>query len=739
MANVDHDDDSDDDPDYRIDIDDDEELMESVRTSAIGGILQSVRMDGRRDCDDFEAYLQRLRVRLIREVNTQMRQLHGMKIQLKIVAEYEKPNIVPQTGGALERARRMAKRRKYEQHERDKKIATIGLTSKLTVIHGVADVHRVIERTLADLRQRHIDAIQLGSGFIMRAIVSTDLLIGRHTPLAGNGVIPLPEFLARKRCIINVQNNDQRCFGYAILASQLRVEIHPERAVQYDQFFTLYGLDAVQYPVQIEDLEAVERQIGIPFNVYTYFDDQGKGRKPMYTSKTGDPQNAVDLLFWENDHVAHYAWIKSFNSFVYDLTKIERSRCFWCKRCFCHFRLETAFRKHLERCRGAEGFKCVHQLPEQGTVLKFKNVKNEERVPFVIYADFESLNVPIVNDNVDVDNSAPTDSDQAQPAHAMDVNDGDGGPNGVDHVEAADVTMTGGDAADDATTVPKDDAVSRRQQKARSRAYQEHKPISIGIKLISSIPGVLDTLPYETYTGADVSEWFLKRLIEYEDMCAKYLFDEARMVMTADDQAAFAAATVCYICDKQFGTTTSARKVRDHDHISGEYRGAAHCSCNLAKRRQRKIPVFFHNFRGFDSHLIVPALGNHKDRKLKVIAQTMEKYMQLQFGDHIVYKDSLQFMSCSLERLAANLLKSGRDGFKHLLHEFAGHSDADVDLLLRKGIYPYDYVDSEARLTETKQLPPREAFFNQLTQEECSVENYEHAKRVWTAFVNGLP
>ena len=245
---------------------------------------------------------------------------------------------------------------------------------------------------------------------------------------------------------------------------------------------------------------------------------------------------------------------------------------------------------------------------------------------------------------------------------------------------------------------------------------------------------MLDTIPYETYTGTDVAEWFLNRLIEYEDMCVKYLFDEARMVMTADDQAAFAAATVCYICDKQFGTTTSARKVRDHDHISGEYRGAAHCSCNLSKRRQRKIPVFFHNFRGFDSHLIVPALGNHKDRKLKVIAQTMEKYMQLQFGDHLVYKDSLQFMACSLERLAANLLKSGRNGFRHLLHEFAAHSDADVDLLLRKGVYPYDYVVSEARLTETKQLPPRDAFFNRLTQEECSVENYEHAKRVWKAF-----
>jgi hypothetical protein len=106
--------------------------VESVRSAAIDGILRTIHLHGHRKCNDFEAYLTRLRSRITREVNQQLRQLNSIKVQVKIAAEYEKPQLVDQKGGALERARRAAKRRKYEENEKDKNIATIGLATKLT-------------------------------------------------------------------------------------------------------------------------------------------------------------------------------------------------------------------------------------------------------------------------------------------------------------------------------------------------------------------------------------------------------------------------------------------------------------------------------------------------------------------------------------------------------------------------------------------------------------------------------
>ena len=176
-------------------------------------------------------------------------------------------------------------------------------------------------------------------------------------------------------------------------------------------------------------------------------------------------------------------------------------------------------------------------------------------------------------------------------------------------------------------------------------------------------------------------------------------------------------------------------KVRDHDHLTGSYRGAAHSRCNLQLRKQYKFPVFLHNFRGYDAHLITMGLDFFPQSDIKIIGQGMEKYLTMQFGDHIVFKDSLMFLSCSLERLGKNLLAAGRDNFKYLLNdpEFSRYSDAEVDLLLRKGVYPYDYMDSWAKFADDR-LPQRESFYNRLRDAECSVEDYAHAQNVWRTF-----
>ena len=68
----------------------------------------------------------------------------------------------------------------------------------------------------------------------------------------------------------------------------------------------------------------------------------------------------------------------------------------------------------------------------------------------------------------------------------------------------------------------------------------------------------------------------------------------------------------------------------------------SHQQCNLQRSVNYQIPVFFHNFHGYDSHLIVHEFPNIQDRKLKVIGQNMEKYLQVQWGPNIVFRDSLQ-------------------------------------------------------------------------------------------------
>ena len=86
--------------------------------------------------------------------------------------------------------------------------------------------------------------------------------------------------------------------------------------------------------------------------------------------------------------------------------------------------------------------------------------------------------------------------------------------------------------------------------------------------------------------------------------------------------------------------------------------------------------------------------------------------------------DSFKFMASSLDKLVSNL---DRESFTNTKKFFKGQQ---LNLLLRKGVYPYDYMDSVKRLSET-QLPPKEAFYSRLSGGGISDEDYEHAQQVW--------
>ena len=200
----------------------------------------------------------------------------------------------------------------------------------------------------------------------------------------------LPNFLAIKHCILNVHNEDMRCFGYSILSSMFPIEHarHPERPSHYDHLFSWRGLDKLHYPVSIADIPEIEKKLEVNINVFSFNDDVGQARYAMYLSKTNF-EHTVDLLYWNG----HYAQISHFNRFMSDISA-HHSRKYFCKRCLGHFYSELDLVSHRENCTATEGHKQVLELPDKDILLKFKNFRYVQHVPFVIYADFECLLKP---------------------------------------------------------------------------------------------------------------------------------------------------------------------------------------------------------------------------------------------------------------------------------------------------------------------------------------------------------
>ncbi|RLU19984.1 hypothetical protein DMN91_008543 [Ooceraea biroi] len=209
--------------------------------------------------------------------------------------------------------------------------------------------------------------------------------------------------------------------------------------------------------------------------------------------------------------------------------------------------------------------------------------------------------------------------------------------------------------------------------------------------------------------------------------------------LTREQEVVYHSATHCHICEEPFAQDET--RVRDHCHLTGRYRGPAHSNCNLNYKESYTIPIVFHNLFGYDSHFIIKELASNFKGTIALLPITKEKYISftknvneadIVFRNHVKLRfiDSLRFLSSSLDKLASFLSK---DKLNIVRSEFSNLSIEDFDLLARKGVFPYEYMECVEKLQDTR-LPSRESFYGSLTGDTISESDYAHAENIWQRF-----
>jgi hypothetical protein len=168
------------------------------------------------------------------------------------------------------------------------------------------------------------------------------------------------------------------------------------------------------------------------------------------------------------------------------------------------------------------------------------------------------------------------------------------------------------------------------------------------------------------------------------------------------------------------------------------------------------IPLYFHNMSRYDSHFIVQELTKvHRITGYTVIPSTSENFISIilkikarTYLDKKTHKyvtkyisvrilDSYRFMSAALDTLANNLSyedhKLSIKYASYMLYKHNNYSEDNVKLLLRKGVFPYEYLDDITRLDDTH-LPPIDNFYSLLKGVNISKDEYTHAQKVWDTY-----
>ncbi|KAL7307441.1 hypothetical protein TKK_0000620 [Trichogramma kaykai] len=608
-------------------------------------------------------------------------------------------------------------------------------SSSLPLLHESEDIDEWFNDNVIEVIEKRIDEFtQNGSGWTLNRIIAFTSTIMEYDPTKssqGTAYIPLPETIYNKKACVNIQNYDDRCFQYSILARMNYKKDNAWDPKHYDGDFHKLNMEGLEKgPMSIKDIKKFEK-LNPTISVNVYMLKKRRGIFYIYPARLTNEEKVyhTNLLLLEKDYKdecddyedptnceynasaadeayrnnvtaarqteeqqqaevkkrgsynpppaapnakQHYVLIRCMSRLCKSQVTGARNMIHICNRCLTYFMKKEALDKHRENCKNFNDC-CGVRLPIAGSVLEFKDYRCQLKMPFVIYADFETILSP---------------------------------------------------AADDS---------------GLERITHYHNAFSIGYYVKCSFDDSKSF--YKSYRQTNENEmtpatWFVKELATIAQDLEKIIKDIKPMELTKDDWKAYWKADRCHICNGLFGRSKDKKRVRDHCHLSGKFRGAAHNKCNLNYRDSRQIPVFFHNLSNYDAHIFIQELDAQIPGTIRVLAQSKEKYIS--FTKYITnsiisfrFLDSLKFLLSSLQKVAETL------GAKPIVNKvFAaedGFDASQINLLCKKGVFPYEYVNCHEKLEETE-LPPIEAFYSCLTGDVITEKEYKRATDVWNTF-----
>ena len=421
--------------------------------------------------------------------------------------------------------------------------------------------------------------------------------------MRGSSYLPLPDWLAHCKAIINSKNSDLECFKWAVIAAMRWEKIgnNPERITKLRRFETDFDWTDVRFPVSLRAINKFESRNKISVNILTIEDKQ------IYIHRKGAPYNRIaNLMIINENNRKHYVAIKSISRLLSKQNSKHKEAQHFCMNCLQGFKEERSRDEHIRYCKNNEAVQI--EMPHRHPRLKYLQGQFQFKVPFIMYADFESMLEPIQGPGND-------------------------------------------------------------PRMSSTRGINVHTPSGWCVRSEFAYGRIKN--PLKLYRGKDCIRKFCKHIVAE----ARHLyrsFPELPMEpLTAEQLKSHNRACNFHICLEPF--KPKDRKVRDHCHYTGKYRGAAHSLCNLQYKIPSYIPVVFHNLAGYDAHMFIGELSQHGS-SMDVIAKNTEDYIsfsiKIEVGSRVDkngmkkpikidlrFIDSIKFMSSSLDSLVNNLAR----------------------------------------------------------------------------------
>ena len=282
-------------------------------------------------------------------------------------------------------------------------------SNKETFLSDIDVSDKYIKQTIIRTIFNKLERVGGGSSLIFHANVSMNTHVMKYNALGGSSYIELPSWLSQNKnaSIINIKNDDQRCFEYCCIAYLNPAKDHPNRPSNYKeqpkkeggrpaQKLVLnnpytFNFDGIDFPVKCDrkTITKIEDQnIGYSFNIFAPNEDDTRCIVPLVITQK-NCEHVINLLYWGDGDKCHYALIGNLNSLLYGKNAHHEKKHI-CMTCLHPYSSETALKNHVEL--GCAGHGQVTRMPKDDeAVCEFKSHSKKIKCPFVFYSDFESI------------------------------------------------------------------------------------------------------------------------------------------------------------------------------------------------------------------------------------------------------------------------------------------------------------------------------------------------------------
>ena len=277
----------------------------------------------------------------------------------------------------------------------------------MTNVHQRSDLDQTVDGMITYMMTQIENPVLLNSRFVFNEVLYLDVNFHELNLMRGSFYLPLPDYIAKRKAAINPQNGDEEFFKWAIITADkwMNIDYHPERVSNLREFTDNYDLSDLEFPVSIKDTGKFEIKnnasvsvLGLEGKDIYILKRGGKGnRGPQGSRGRCTTHREISLLMISKNGINHYTAIKSLSRLLRSSNTKHKCKQYFCNNCLQGFMLESSRDEHQVYCEDNETVRV--EMSRDGSTVEFCDGQNQFRVPFVMYADSESILEPIQGPN----------------------------------------------------------------------------------------------------------------------------------------------------------------------------------------------------------------------------------------------------------------------------------------------------------------------------------------------------